>query len=70
MKRFIAWRKCNGLSQRSAAVEIRKRGLGIAKSTIQDWEQGKRAPGEGWRYALECFMELYPRVKARSQKDH
>ena len=60
--RFIGWRKDNGLSQRAAAEVIRALGLRISKSTIQDWEQGKRAPGEGWRYALGCFIERHPKI--------
>jgi DNA-binding transcriptional regulator YiaG len=62
MEQFVAWRKRNGLSQRAASEVIRARGLRISKSTIQDWEQAKRDPGEGWRYALETFIKQHPKI--------
>jgi transcriptional regulator with XRE-family HTH domain len=64
MKRLVAWRIRNGLSQRGAVEVLGRLDFGeIALGTLQKWEEEARAPGRFTAKCLSRFLDEHPVIK-------
>ena len=63
MKRLVAWRTRNALSQRGAIEVLGRMDFGeIALGTLQKWEVGARTPGRFTAKCLSRFLDDHPLI--------
>jgi DNA-binding transcriptional regulator YiaG len=62
VRRFVSWRKRNGLSQRAAVEVMREREFELGVSVLQNWERGHRKPNRFAEMALSAFLDRYPTI--------
>jgi hypothetical protein len=63
MKRVIAWRKRNQMSQRAAVTVMSEAGYSITLTMLQHYEVGLRTPSELVQRALERFLDEHPVIE-------
>ena len=62
IKRLIAWRESNGLSQSQAVEVLKAAGLPAKLKTFQAWEAGRNSPQAITAATLEKFLEEHPTI--------
>ena len=64
VRKLIAWRRRNGLSQRVAVRVLQRHFFRVSLASLRSWEQGRRLPMPQSAHLLRELLTRFPLVSA------